>query len=337
MAVSGGPGTAVLHSADPAVVVQVRHLAELAGVGLRVAPPEEGVPEDHAWAALTIVHDAGSPPGADRLELYAPAGDADVPAAVVLPGEAEVLLDALVGTAGSRRARTIGVVAAHGGAGATVLAAALARACVQVGAATALVDLDPAGGGLDLLLGLEHDPGQRWADVQAAQGALLPERLALALPQWHLVRVLSGDRRGGAGAPDVARGAVRALTQGHDVVLLDLPRQVLAPGPRCEWLGGCTDVVLVGRDDVRGAAAVIAAAATLTGHIRTHLVVRTRTTDMGAAEEIADWAGVELAARMRDERALPAGIEHGVTPGDQRRGHLLVTARALVDRMGLGR
>ncbi|WP_418606129.1 hypothetical protein [Georgenia sp. SUBG003] len=41
------------------------------------------------------------------------------------------------------------------------------------------------------------------------------ERLALALPTWHLVRVLSGDRRGGAGADDlVVRSAVRALRPG---------------------------------------------------------------------------------------------------------------------------
>lgn len=324
------PPTAVLFSADAAVVAQVRHLADLAGVGLRVAAPGD---PDRAGEALTAVHDARSPAGADRLELRS--DDPDVPAAVVLPGEAEVLLDALVAVAGTRRARTVGVVAAHGGAGATVLAATLARACVQAGAATALVDLDPAGGGLDLLLGLEHDPGQRWADVEAAQGALLPERLALALPQWHLVRVLSGDRRGGPGNAVTTRGAVRALAQGHDVVLLDLPRQVLGPGPERAWLGRCTDVVLVGRDDVRGAAAVVAAAQALAGRVATHLVVRTRTPDMGAAEEVAAWAGVELAARMRDERALPAGIEHGVAPGDQRRGHLLSTARVLVERLGL--
>lgn len=329
-------GGAVLWCDEPAVVDQVRHLADLAGVGLRVLDPDDAVPP--APDLLALVHDAGSPPGADRLELRAPTGvdDGEVPPVVVLPHEADLLLDALVATARPRRARTVGVVGAHGGAGASVLAAALARACVQGGAATALVDLDPAGGGLDLLLGLEHDPGQRWADVRTAQGALLPDRLALALPQWHLVRVLSGDRRGGVAAPEVAGGAVRALAQGHDVLVLDLPRQVLAPGPAHAWLDRCTDVVLVGRDDVRGAAAVVAAAAVLGDGVRSHLVIRSRSADMGAAEEIADWAGMALAARMRDERALPAGIEHGVTPGDQRRGHLLATARLLLERMGLG-
>ncbi|WP_127128150.1 hypothetical protein [Georgenia sp. SYP-B2076] len=325
-----------LRGEDPAVVGHVRRLTDLAGVGLTVVAPDQPMP--HCVVALRHVAGTYGAP-AERLEVRVDAGrlaempdGAAVPGAVDLPGDSGVLLDLLVATAVRHRARTVGVVGAHGGAGASVLAAALARVSVAGGAATALVDLDPAGGGLDVLLGIEHDPGKRWADLREEQGAFLPERLALALPDWHLVRVLSGDRRGGTGPVGLlARSTVRALGQGHDVVVLDLPRQVLAPGPAQElWLTWCPDVVVVGRDGVRGKAALVAAAPAL-ARTRAHLVVRG-----DDAGELAEAAGMTLVARMRDERALPAGIEHGVAPGDQRRGHLVATARVLLERLGLG-
>ncbi|WP_152232595.1 hypothetical protein [Georgenia ruanii] len=331
MARDGDEAGAVLRGGDAALVAQVRRLAELAGVPLAVAGPDDPAP----GSALVLTADG--PPGrlsvrADPARTAGPPGGA--PSAVVLPAEAEALLDLLVAAASRQRARVVGVLGAHGGAGASVLAAALARAVVATGAATALVDLDPAGG-VDVLLGLEHDPGQRWGDLDG-EHALLPQRLALALPDWHLVRVLSGDRRGGPPEEAVALSAVRALGQGHDLLVLDLPRQVLGPGPdRDLWLGWCADVVLVARGGVRGAAAVVAAAPTLAGRARPHLVVRGG--EPAAAAEVAGAAGLELAAHMRDERALPAGIEHGVAPGDQRRGHLRATARLLLDQLGVGR
>ncbi|MFH5824964.1 hypothetical protein [Georgenia sp. AZ-5] len=320
-----------LRSADPGTVAQVRRLAELAGAALTVVPAGPAPP-----GAVVVLEDGGEGRLAvrvapDRLRRLPDA--AAVPDVVVLPAGAEALLDLLLATGTPHRARTVGVVGAHGGAGATVLGAALARACVGAGLAAALVDLDPAGG-LDVLLGLDRDPGQRWADLDGEQGALVPRRLALALPEWHLVRVLSGDRRGGADPLGlVTRSAARALGQGHDVVVLDLPRQVLAPGPARElWLGWCSDVVLIARGGVRGGAAVLAAAPALAGR-PAYLVLRGA--DDGDAAELAAAAGLTLAAHMRDERALPAGIEHGVTPGDQRRGHLRATGRALVGLLGL--
>ncbi|MPV37398.1 septum site-determining protein Ssd [Georgenia subflava] len=325
----------VLRTGDGVLADQVRRLTDLAGIALVV------VPEDRVLPAAAVTLDAG-PTGdlavrVDPVRVQPAAVTDAVPTSVRLPADDATLLDVLVMAGTPHRARTVGVVGAHGGAGASVLAAGLARACVGAGAATALVDLDPAGGGLDVLLGLEHDPGRRWADVHGERGALLPEQLALALPTWHLVRVLSGDRRGGAQAEDlVVRSAVRALGQGHDVVVLDLPRQVLAPGPAQElWLGWCADLVLLTCGGVRGGAAAQAVgglAGTAVPVDRVHLVVRERGQD---AEDIAAAAGLALTARMRDERALPAGIEHGVTPGDQRRGGVMTTARALVEKLGL--
>ena len=67
-------------------------------------------------------------------------------------------------TAGRRRGAAVAVVGGCGGAGASVLAAALAVTAVRHGGRALLVDCDPLGGGLDLVLGAEHVAGLRWPD-----------------------------------------------------------------------------------------------------------------------------------------------------------------------------
>src|SRR5699024_1908763 len=72
----------------------------------------------------------------------------------LLPEDADSLLDAFRRRAGTRRrggGGIITVVSGHGGAGASVLASALALTAEP---SSLLVDLDPAGPGLDLILGI---------------------------------------------------------------------------------------------------------------------------------------------------------------------------------------
>src|SRR5699024_11548525 len=88
---------------------------------------------------------------------------------------------------------TVGVVAGCGDAGASVLACALAG---RAGAdhSTVLVDADPLGGGLDLVLGAEQVPGPRWTDLSASRGQLRPSTLADALPRHDVLVLLSWGR-----------------------------------------------------------------------------------------------------------------------------------------------
>src|SRR2546421_294935 len=62
-------------------------------------------------------------------------------------------------------ALTIGVVGGRGGAGASTLACALAVTAARSGHRTMLIDGDPLGGGLDVLLGGERAGGLRWPDL----------------------------------------------------------------------------------------------------------------------------------------------------------------------------
>src|SRR6185312_17116098 len=84
----------------------------------------------------------------------------------------------------------IGVIGGNGGVGASTFAAVLAWAAVS----GVLVDLDPVGGGVDVLLGIERAPGARWSGLRLDGGRLAPEVLTAGLPRWAGVPVLAADR-----------------------------------------------------------------------------------------------------------------------------------------------
>lgn len=329
---------AVLRSADRGLVEQVRRLCALVDLELTVLPPGSD-----ARPAAVLVDDvtvaAGrrwrETLGADVVEIAGPGQGG--PDALHLPADGETLLARLTQATTPVRAVVVGLVGASGGLGVSALSAVLARLVVRDGQTAALADLDPAGGGLDVLLGIEHDAGPRWADVRTEEGGFPPGRLTSALPVWHRVRVLSGDVRGGVDAADpVARAAVVALARASDVVVLDLPRLVLAPDGGLGWLELCTEVLLLAGCDVRAAAAATAAATSLTrSGVRAGLVVRGPAPGSLTPLDVAEACEVPLVATMRPERAFAAGIERGLSPGDQPRGPLRATGRRLLDHLGL--
>jgi MinD-like ATPase involved in chromosome partitioning or flagellar assembly len=136
----------------------------------------------------------------------------------------------------------IGVVGGSGGVGASSFAAVLAAA-----AGALLVDLDVAGGGIDVTLGIESTPGARWSGLRLAGGRLDPDALIGGLPRWGSVPVL---------AADVADLDPDAVLQVLDVartsgpVVLDLPRRSCPE--RAAALLHCTLVVVLARADVDG-------------------------------------------------------------------------------------
>ncbi|NUP49841.1 MAG: P-loop NTPase, partial [Catenulispora sp.] len=79
----------------------------------------------------------------------------------------------------------VAVLSGRGGAGGSTLAAALALAGTRRGLRCTLVDLDPAGGGIDLLFGLETEPGPRWSELARwRDGRLCGRSLREALPTY---------------------------------------------------------------------------------------------------------------------------------------------------------
>ena len=158
-------------------------------------------------------------------------------------------------------AGVVGVLGGSGGVGASTFAAALATSAGR----SVLVDTDPVGGGIDVLLGIEAVPGARWSGLQVDGGRLDPHLLDEGLPRWRDVRVLAADV---APAAQAVRQVVSAAAE-LGVVVVDLPRE---PGPlRSAALECCRLCVVLACTRIPGLAA---ARATMPAGVTVGVVLR---------------------------------------------------------------
>ncbi|WP_109469926.1 septum site-determining protein Ssd [Mycolicibacter heraklionensis] len=254
-----------------------------------------GQPTTHTWQAGIAV-------GAQRV-LALPAEGNELVAELAEAGE--TVRD------GARRGDVIAVIGARGGAGASVLATALAQ---RAGDAL-LVDLDAWGGGIDLLVGTENASGLRWCDLAQHSGRLTWPALREALPRQRGVSVLSGASRGDAAyeATGVDAGTVDAVVdagrRGGVTVVCDLPRALADPAETA--LNVADLVVVVSSCDIRSCAAAAAIAPRLRA-VNPHvgLVVRGPAPGGLRAAEVAEIVGLPLLAALRAEPRLAERLEH---------------------------
>ena len=106
------------------------------------------------------------------------------------------------------------VSGAVGGIGTSTFAYALA---LQQPAATVLIDAQPNGTPIDLLIGAERETGTRWRQVHVTTEIDSATVLA-ALPKWQSVHVLSSDREATANMSALGH-LVAALREEHMIVL----------------------------------------------------------------------------------------------------------------------
>jgi secretion/DNA translocation related CpaE-like protein len=252
-----------------------------------------------------------------------------------LPGDepwlADRIADAVEGP--ELPALTVGVIGGRGGSGASSLACALAVTAARQGRRTTLIDGDPLGGGLDVLLGAEREPGPRWPSFACSQGRLSGAALAESLPRTHGVSLLSWDRAGVVRLPaEAMRSVLSAARRGGGVVVLDLPRAADDEAV-AEALGRLDLGLLVVPGELRALAAARQVVAT-TGSLVSDLRVVTRAPGGGglAAEELARLLGLRLAGELPEEPGLPAAADCGEPPGADSRGVLARFCATLLDR-----
>ncbi len=256
---------------------------------------------------------------------------------VLLPDGEPWLVDRLADAAegGGREARTVAVVGGRGGAGATVLAAALAVASVRRGSRTMLIDGDPLGGGIDLVVGGEDLAGMRWPDLAATHGRVGADALRSALPAVDDLRVLSWDRSDSLTIPGATmREVLAAGRRGSDLVVVDLPRRVDAAVE--ETLTRATTTLLVVPAEVRATAAAARVAAALTlACADVRLVVRGPAPSGLDGAVIAASLGLPLAGELAAEPRLAESLERGEPPGRRARGPLARFCDRFLDELGV--
>jgi secretion/DNA translocation related CpaE-like protein len=241
----------------------------------------------------------------------------------------EVLSDAGESVLNSGQGKVVAVIGGHGGAGASIFSAALALAAGDA----LLVDVDPWGGGIDLLLGIEERPGLRWPDIAVEDGRVSLAAMRDALPGNRAVCVLSGTRRGTAIAGGSLLAVVDGGRRGGATVVCDLPRSLTDATEAA--LDTADLVVVVGACDVRSCASSAAIGAALTAlNPNVGLLARGPSPSGLRAAEVARVAGLPLLAAMRPEHNLRHRLERGGLRL-RRRSPLSIAARrvlAVLDR-----
>jgi secretion/DNA translocation related CpaE-like protein len=326
------PADVLLLTADDALAAAVARLCALAGlscelernsnaaragwrdatsvaVGFDVAPAlaAAGLPRrDRVVVVTTGPADAGC----WQAALALGAGSL-----IALPDQEAALVGALSAGAAvaGTGARRIAVIGGCGGAGASTLAAALAITAAA-SEKTVLIDGDPLGGGLDVLVGAESVPGVRWNELADTRGLLAAEAFASAICDVHGVGLLSWGRlRAEILAPEVIDTVLAAASAAFANIVLDVARFPCRI-TQCLLEAVETSVIVVPAD-VRSVAAAAASIASLGPWLRCpQLVVRDPGGGGLAAKDVAASLGLPLAATLRSEPAVHAAAQRGEAP-----------------------
>ncbi|MFC9971783.1 septum site-determining protein Ssd [Spirillospora sp. NPDC127200] len=271
----------------------------------------EGLPRR---PGVVLVAGPDAPPDVHRLALEAGAQDL-----AVLPAEEPWLIDALATAAEPPgRAMTVCFRGAMGGVGTSVLAATFALTAARAGLRTLLVDGDPAGGGLDLLLGVEDAEGARWPEFAERRGRLSPATLRDALPRLDELAVLSW--RQGVPVPVSEEGVLTVLgaaSRGFDLVVVDVPKNAGTIG------GAALRTADVGFLVVPHEIRPIVAASSLRDAPADLRLIVTGPSPGGLTSEVAVQAlDLPLAGVLERDRRIPAALEEADMRRVTRRGPL---------------
>ncbi|MEH0822576.1 MULTISPECIES: septum site-determining protein Ssd [unclassified Micromonospora] len=230
-------------------------------------------------------------------------------------------------------ARTVAVLGGRGGAGASVFAGALAVTAARARLRTLLVDADPLGGGLDLVLGWEELDGLRWPALTDADGRVDAPALVRALPSRGDLVVLSWDRGDLLSLPAQAMAAtLDAARRGRDFVVVDVPRQL--DDASVVALQASDQAYLVVPAELRATAAAARVVAAAAPHCAAlGVIVRGPAPGRLKAAEVARALGLPLAGTLRPEPALCRGLERGEAPAGAGRGPLAALCRRIVTEL----
>jgi secretion/DNA translocation related CpaE-like protein len=334
-------------TAVPALRATVERLAALTGAEAEVVTASAGVRARWRSAGLVVIgSDLAAVVGQARLPrrpgvgvvssaapddaLWRATVELGAVGLIRLPDEERSLVD-LMGRATDASpadGTVIAVVGACGGAGASTLAAALACTSAR-GDPTLVVDGDPLGGGIDVLLGAEQARGVRWPEFAGTRGRLPTAALRDAVPAIDGLAVLSWDRSGpGRLEPEASAAVMDAAVRSYRRVIVDQPR----------WLPGCSSGIVAGADvgvllvpaTVRATVAASLVAAAMELPTKPLLVVRDPGAGRLSCREVGSALGLPVVATLRTESAVEAAARRGDPPLRRARGSLAQVCRTVL-------
>lgn len=248
---------------------------------------------------------------------------------VVLPEGSGVLTGLLAGLGeGAGPGQVVAVCGASGGVGVSSLVAGLTQVAARAGTRAAAVELASHSGGLDLLMGVEHQPGWRWPDLASASGHV--GELTGKIPRAGEVDLVSVGRTPSEVSPAAMTAVTEALSRSHDLVVLD--------AGRCGELrlppGLVTRTLLVVGGDVRSVVAARSrVAASSVDADAVEVVVRTGRDRRLAPGEVGRALALPVLGTIREDRSVPQALEAGDQPARRARTGFGRDCRALVTRL----
>jgi secretion/DNA translocation related CpaE-like protein len=338
---------------DAGLLDEVLSLASHAGAEVEVAPDPVAARPRYTSAPIVLVGVESARacatarlPRRPGVVLVGPAAGPEPPwdladlvgaeHIALLPAAAPWLTDRLAMTAGVRPpGRLVAVIGGRGGAGASVLATALAVTAARCDQRALLIDGDPLGGGLDLALGWEGLDGLRWPGLAHTSGPVSPPALVSALPCRGELAVLACDRSDESDLPlDAMVAALDAGRRGRDLVVVDLPRHL--NDAAAVTLTAADRVLLVVPAELRACASASRVASAVQVHTdAVSVVVRGPAPGRLRAREIAKALGLPLAGTLRSEPALARGLERGEPPAGNGTGSMAALCRRLLSELGV--
>lgn len=275
----------------------------------------------------------------DEAGIWDVAAEVGADSVVVLPRAQSLLVDRLGETTDTEGGAglVIATVGGRGGAGATTLATALALSGVDEGLRCLLVDADPLGGGIDLVLGGEECTGLRWPDLASAGGRVSGAALREALPHVHGLSVLSAGRGDALTVPATAmRSVLAAGARMSDLVVVDLPRSVDAAAEQALAVASVTLMVVPAEVRAVAAAGRVAVGVGLTAR-DLRVVVRGPAPAGLTAAVVADTLALPLAGWLPAEPGLDEALERGEPPGRSGKSPLTSFCQDLLADLGATR
>ncbi|WP_285734996.1 septum site-determining protein Ssd [Nocardiopsis sp. ATB16-24] len=331
LVVVGADLRSVLRDADPP---PARHV-----VVVRRAQDPPGAP-----------HDGAEPPSTPKA---GPSGHRGDPSAgpdgerlLLLPRDETALVELFTRASTPDRAPAplVSVLGGRGGAGASLLAVALALAGERAGRSTALLDADPLGCGSDLYLGCDQEPhpgpygrtGRTgWNDLLRRSGHVPWRDLRPGLPGTPGISVLTWTRGHEPSGP-LTVGTVRAVLSsarsGADLVVADLPRSF--DPATVVFLNRSELVLLVVPADVPSVAAASRVLSRLREEARAVRVVVRGARGELSADVVAHSLKAVLGADLPPEPGLARLLDAGDVPARHPRSPLARFCDRLVAGLG---